>query len=74
MGEKAKAVREIEFLRPRKLGKWLNVPPLPEKKKLGYLSRHTTHSRDLHRKESWKSIVSLLERIRRQDKNRGPLG
>lgn len=73
MGEKAKAVREIEFLRPRKLGKWLNVPP-PEKKKLGYLSRHTTHSRDPHRKESWKSIVSLLERIRRQDKNRGPLG
>lgn len=42
MGEKTKAVREIEFLRPRKLGKWLNVPP--RKKNKPRLSFQTYHS------------------------------
>lgn len=42
MGPRAKAVREIEFLRPRKLGKWLNVPP--PRKKNPRLSFQTFHS------------------------------
>lgn len=55
MGERAKAVRETEFLRSRKLGKWLNVPRPPEKNKTR-LSFQTSHS---FKRPTWEGILEV---------------